>query len=93
MKFYEIDNALQDAIIAADKLVRIKIDIYFDNEVLCINDSDIIEAQFFGLKEVTGGTSARGEISISNEQLVMSNEECAGRKMCRQKSDCFILVG
>jgi hypothetical protein len=71
MRFYEIDGALQDAIFAGDKAVRLKIDIDsgkgFFYEVF---DKDIIEADFFGLKEAAGGTSARGEISVNSEQLI-----------------------
>ena len=86
MKFYEIDNALQEAIIAADKPVRLRVDIVFDEYIESITDDDIIEASFYGLKEAAGGTSARGEISISNEQAflwneVMSNENAAGREV------------
>jgi hypothetical protein len=70
MKFYEIDNALQEAIIAADKPVRVRIEIdfagggYFES----VFEQDILEADFYGLKEATGGTTARGEVLLANPQ-------------------------
>ncbi|MDR0473837.1 MAG: hypothetical protein LBH43_09250 [Treponema sp.] len=60
MKFYEIDNALQEAIAAADKPVRLKIEIKVAGHFESVFEQDIIEANFYGLKEVAGGTSARG---------------------------------
>ena len=62
MKFYQIDNALQEAINAADKPVRVKIEIQLGNHFESVFEQDIVEANFFGLKEVAGGTTARGEI-------------------------------
>ena len=67
MKFYDIDDALQEAIEKAEKPVRLKIEIetgmgFFHR----IMDQDIIEANFFGLKEAAGGTSARGELLLNN---------------------------
>jgi hypothetical protein len=66
MKFYEIDNALQDAINAADKPVRLRIEIQVAGHFESVFENDIIEANFFGLKEVAGGTSSRGEILLDN---------------------------
>jgi hypothetical protein len=74
MRFYEIDNALQDAINAAEKPVRLRIEIQVAGHFESVFEQDIIEANFFGLKEVAGGTSSRGELLINNEQLAMSNE-------------------
>ncbi|MDR0287340.1 MAG: hypothetical protein LBI03_06530 [Clostridiales bacterium] len=74
MKFYEIDNALQEAIVAADKLVRLKIEFLVSGHFESVFEQDIIEANFFGLKEVAGGTSARGELTINNEQLRIKKE-------------------
>jgi hypothetical protein len=74
MRFYEIDNALQEAIGTADKPVRVKIEIDFDGHFEAVFEQDIIEANFFGLKEAAGGTTARGELTISNEQGAMSAE-------------------
>ncbi|GHV72259.1 hypothetical protein AGMMS49928_28690 [Spirochaetia bacterium] len=68
MKFYEVDNALQEAIIAADKPVRVKIQIELPWGFESVFEQDILEADFYGLKEVAGGTSARGEILLDNPQ-------------------------
>ena len=51
MKFYEIDNALTDAINAADKHVWLKIEIAINGYFEVIPEQDIIEANFYGLKE------------------------------------------
>ena len=66
MKFYEIDNALQEAVTAAEKPVRIKIEIYLGGHFQSIFEQDIIEANFYSLKEAAGGVSSRGEILIDN---------------------------
>ena len=68
MRFYEIDNALQDAITAADKPVRVKIEIEFAGYSESIFEQDIVEANFWGLKEAAGGTTARGELLLDNPQ-------------------------
>ncbi|MDR2542877.1 MAG: hypothetical protein LBC80_05445 [Treponema sp.] len=73
MKFYDIDNALAEAINAADKPVRVKIEIdsekgFFHN----VFEQDIVEANFFGLKEIAGGTTARGELLLDNPQGIYS---------------------
>jgi hypothetical protein len=70
MKFYEIDNALQEAIIAADKPVRVRIQIDFtgNGDFESVFEQDIVEAAFYGLKEAAGGTSARGEVLLDNPQ-------------------------
>jgi hypothetical protein len=74
MKFYEIDNALQEAINAADKPVRLRVDIQAQGHFVSVFENDIIEAKFFSLKEVAGGTSSRGELLINNEKLGIKNE-------------------
>jgi hypothetical protein len=66
MKFYEIDNALQEAITVADKPVRIRIDIDQGGYFEAVFEQDILEANFYGLKEAAGGTSARGEVVLRN---------------------------
>jgi hypothetical protein len=66
MKFYEIDNALQEAITAADKPIRLKIEIQVAGHFESVFEQDIVEASFFGLKEVAGGTTARGELILDN---------------------------
>ncbi|MDR0452511.1 MAG: hypothetical protein LBH15_05660 [Treponema sp.] len=70
MKFYEIDHALQEAITAADKAVRVRIDIDFtgDGGFESVFEQDILEADFYGLKEAAGGTSAREEVLFDNPQ-------------------------
>jgi hypothetical protein len=74
MKFYEIDNALQEAITAADKPVRVRIEIDFtgDGSFESVFEQDILEADFYGLKEAAGGTSARGEVLLNNPQGIYS---------------------
>jgi hypothetical protein len=60
VKFYEVDNALREAITAAEKAVRLKIEIAFAGHFESVFEQDIVEANFYGLKEAAGGTSARG---------------------------------
>jgi len=72
MKFYEIDDALTEAIAAADKPVRVKIEVAFAGYFESVFEQDIVEANFYGLKEAEGGTSARGEITLENPQGVYS---------------------
>ena len=66
MKFYEIDNALDEAIIAADKPVRLKIEIEVDSHFESVFEQDILEANFYCLKEAAGGVSSRGEVLLDN---------------------------
>jgi hypothetical protein len=66
MKFYTLDNALQEAVNAADKPVRIKIEIELSGQFQAVFEQDIIEAKFYSLKEAAGGVSSRGEILIDN---------------------------
>jgi hypothetical protein len=74
MKFYDIDNALQEAI-AAEKPVRLGIRFdfgggsYFES----VFEPDILEADFYGLKEAAGGTSARGDVLLNNPQGIYSH--------------------
>jgi len=72
MKFYEVDGALQEAITAADKPVRLKIEIEVNGHFENIFEQDVIEANFYGLKEVAGGVSSRGELLIDNPQGLYS---------------------
>jgi len=72
MNFYDIDNALVEAITAADKPVRIKIEIQVAGHFESIFEKDIIEANFYGLKEKAGGTSSRGELLIDNPNGIYS---------------------
>jgi hypothetical protein len=74
MKFYEIDGALDEAIRAGDKAVRLRIRIDFtgDGDFESVFEQDILEADFYGLKEAAGGTSARGEVLLNNPQRIYS---------------------
>jgi len=73
MNFYQIDGAVQDAIEAADKRIRLKIDIQVNNHFETIFEQDIISAHFWGLKEVAGGVSSRGEVIINNVQSISND--------------------
>jgi hypothetical protein len=82
MKFYELDSALHEAIIAAVKPLRLKIEIdsgkgFFHS----VFERDILEANFFGLKETSGGTTARGKILLDNPQGIYSISDGAGREV------------
>jgi hypothetical protein len=78
MKFYDIDNALQEAINAADKPVRLKLEIEFGGHFQTVFEQDVIEANFYSLKEAssvgraTGGVSSRGEVLIDNTNRFFS---------------------
>ena len=72
IKFYEIDNALTEAIAAADKPVRIKIEIDLGSHFESVFEQDIVKANFWGLKETSGGTTARGELLLDNPQGIYS---------------------
>jgi len=69
MKFYEIDNALLEAINAGDKPVRVRIDIQIAGCFETVPEKNIVEANFWGMKEAAGGTSSRGELTIRNEEV------------------------
>jgi hypothetical protein len=75
MKFYEIDHALSEAIEAGDKLLRVRIDIDFAGGGCfeSVFEQDIVAADFYGLKEAAGGTSARGEVLLDNPQGIYSH--------------------
>ena len=66
MNFYDVDNALQEAINTADKPLRLKIEIDLGTHFESVFEQDIIEANFFSIKEVSGGTSSRGELLLDN---------------------------
>jgi len=75
MKFYDVDNALQEAINAADKPVRLKIEIEMGGYFQPVFEQDIIEANFYSIKEAAGGVSSRGDVLIiKNEKIKMNNE-------------------
>ena len=75
MKFYEIDDALDEAINAADKPVRLKIEIDMKGHFETVFEQDIIEANFYCLKEAAGGVSSRGEVLLDNPQCIYSHFE------------------
>jgi hypothetical protein len=77
MKFYEIDGALKEAIEAGDKAVRVRVEIGGGGVI----EEDILEADFYGLKEAAGGTSARGDLLIKNEKGIMKEGKGAGREV------------
>ena len=66
MKFYDVDNALQEAVYAGDKPVRVKIEIEIDGHFQSVFEQDIIEANFYSIKEVAGGVASRGDVLIDN---------------------------
>jgi hypothetical protein len=57
MRFYEIDNALDEAIEKADSPVRLRIsyDINGEGSFENVFERDILEADFYCLKEAGGG--------------------------------------
>jgi len=72
MNFYDVDNALQEAIAAGDKAVRLKIEIQIGGHFESVFEKDIIEANFYSLKEKAGGTSSRAELLIDNPNGIYS---------------------
>jgi hypothetical protein len=84
MTFYEIDGALQEAIEAGDKPVRVRVDIDRGGHFEAVFEQDIVEADFYALKETTGGTSARGDVLLENPQGIYSassNGQGAGKEV------------
>ena len=66
MRFFQTDKALEKAIIAADKPVRLKVEIDLNSHFESVFEQDIIEANFYSLKEAAGGVSSRGELLLEN---------------------------
>jgi hypothetical protein len=66
MKFYEIDDALSEGIEAGDKRLRLKLEYDLDGVTTTVNENDVLEADFFTLKEVAGGVASRGEVFLDN---------------------------
>jgi hypothetical protein len=82
MKFYGIDHALQEAIEAGDKPVRVQIQIALPRGAgkpayEGVFEQDILQADFYGWKEAAGGTSARGEVLLNNPQGIYSYTKAA----------------
>jgi hypothetical protein len=86
MKFYDIDNALNEAIEAADKAVRLKVEIQLNSHFETVFERDIIEANFYSIKESSGGVSSRGEVLIDNRLGIYS---CYGIKAGAQVKVSF----
>jgi len=74
MRFYNIDSALLEAINSADKPVRLKIEIDLNGHFESVFEQDIIEANFYCLKEAAGGVSSRGELLLENPNGIYSYE-------------------
>ena len=72
MKFYALDDSLQEATAAAGKPVRLKIDIQLPTHSESVFPEDIIEARFWGQKESSGGVSSRGELLLENPHGIYS---------------------
>jgi hypothetical protein len=83
MKFYEIDNALCEATEKADSPVRLRVsyDINGEGRFETVFEQDILEANFYCLKEAGGGTSARGEILLDNTGGLYGIQDGAGREV------------
>jgi hypothetical protein len=83
MKFYEIDNALDEAIKKADSAVRLRVsyDINGEGRFESVFEQDILEANFYCLKEAGGGTSARGELLLENSGGLYGIQDGAGREV------------
>jgi hypothetical protein len=83
MKFYEIDNALDGAVEKGDSAVRLRVsyDINGAGRFENVFERDILEADFYCLKEAGGGTSARGEILLDNRGGLYGIEGGAGREV------------
>ena len=73
MKFYQVDNALQEAINAADKPVRLKIEIELGGHFQSVFEQDIIEANFYSMKKVAGGVTTKGDVLIDNSYGLFSD--------------------
>jgi hypothetical protein len=81
MRFYTIDDSLKEAIDKATAAVRVRVEIQRGARFEAVFERDIIEASFYGLKEVAGGTSARGEVLLDNPNGMYSAENGAGREV------------
>ncbi|GHU82707.1 hypothetical protein FACS189468_7190 [Spirochaetia bacterium] len=66
MMFYQIDGAVAEAIERGDSAVRIGLELDFSGQGVfeTVPEDTLLEANFTGLKESAGGTSARGEVVL-----------------------------
>jgi hypothetical protein len=81
MKFYQIDPAVEEAVAAGGKRLRVMIEIDFDSagEFRPVSERNILQADFYCLKETAGGVTARGEILLNNSGGLYTNGfKCAG---------------
>ncbi|AEF86399.1 hypothetical protein TREPR_2104 [Treponema primitia ZAS-2] len=81
MRFYAIDDSLKEAIDKGTAAVKVRVEIERGGHFEAVFERDIIEASFYGLKEVAGGTSARGEVLLDNPKGMYSAENGAGREV------------
>jgi hypothetical protein len=75
MMFYQIDGAVAGAIASGELALRIGIEIDFDKSgaFTPVLEKNILRADFYGLKEASGGTTARGEILLDNPGGMYTN--------------------
>jgi hypothetical protein len=81
MRFYEIPSALQIAINSGDLPVRLKIEIEVGSHFETVFEQDIIEANFYSIKEAAGGISSRGELLIENQLNIYSYNNSVGKEV------------
>jgi hypothetical protein len=83
MRFYEVDGALAEAIEKAEGAVRLRVSYDIDGAGRFENvfEQDVLEADFYCLKEAGGGTSARGEVLLENSGGLYGIEGGAGREV------------
>jgi hypothetical protein len=86
MKFYDIDPAVLEQVKKGEQAVRLRLEIDRDGlgNFETVLENDIIEANFYGLKEATGGTTARGDVVLDNSSGLYGGGESgqgAGREV------------
>jgi hypothetical protein len=84
MKFYQIDGGLGEAVAGGGKKARVRVEIDFGGNGVChpVFETDILRADFYGLKEAVGGVTARGEVLLDNAGgLYTAGRNCAGAEV------------
>ena len=81
MKFYELDDDLKNAVSSGDAPVRVKVEIDYGGHFESVFEDDIVEADFYGIKEAAGGISARGELLLENAHGAYSIDNAVGREV------------
>jgi hypothetical protein len=68
MRFYDVSSEMLSAIEAGDLplRVRIEIDLSRNGAFTVVDEKDVIQADFYSLKESGGGTAAYGEVLLDN---------------------------